>query len=137
MTTIEVIELRTILDSRGNATVEADIYTSGGFGRSAAPSGASTGSLEAKVRPPKEAVDYAVQNVLPALIGMDAADQEGFDEQAPGHRRDCQFRRDRGKYCGCPLACQCEGRGIGTGHPALPLSWRGIRQGSSPSRSGT
>jgi len=81
MTTIEVIELRTILDSRGNATVEADIYTSGGFGRSAAPGGASTGSLEAKVRPPKEAVDYAVQNVLPALIGMDAADQEGFDEQ--------------------------------------------------------
>ena len=81
MTIIEVIELRTILDSRGNPTVEADIYTSGGFGRSAAPSGASTGSLEAKVRPPREAVDFAVQNVLPALIGMDACDQEGFDEQ--------------------------------------------------------
>jgi len=81
MTIIEVIELRTILDSRGNPTVEADIYTSGGFGRSAAPSGASTGTLEAKVRPPREAVDFAVQNVLPALIGMDACDQEGFDEQ--------------------------------------------------------
>ena len=81
MTIIEVIELRTILDSRGNPTVEADVYTSGGFGRSAAPSGASTGSLEAKVKPPREAVDFALQNVLPALIGMDAADQEGFDEQ--------------------------------------------------------
>ena len=81
MTTIEVIELRTILDSRGNPTVEADVYTTGGFGRSAAPSGASTGSLEAKVRPSKEAVDYAIQNLIPALIGMDAADQEGFDEQ--------------------------------------------------------
>jgi enolase len=81
MTTIEVIELRIILDSRGNPTVEADIYTTGGFGRSAAPSGASTGSLEAKVRPPAEAVDNALQNVIPALIGMDAADQEGFDEQ--------------------------------------------------------
>jgi enolase len=81
MTTIEVIELRTILDSRGNPTVEADIYTAGGFGRSAAPSGASTGSLEAKVRPPKEAVDFAIQNVIPALIGMDATDQESFDEQ--------------------------------------------------------
>jgi enolase len=81
MTTIEVIELRTILDSRGNPTVEADIYTTGGFGRSAAPSGASTGSLEAKVRPPKEAVDNAIQNLIPALIGMDACDQEGFDEQ--------------------------------------------------------
>ena len=81
MTTIEVIELRTILDSRGNPTVEADVYTTGGFGRSAAPSGASTGSLEAKVRPPKEAVDNAITNLIPALIGMDAADQEGFDEQ--------------------------------------------------------
>jgi enolase len=81
MTTIEVIELRTILDSRGNPTVEADVYTASGFGRSAAPSGASTGSLEAKVRPPKEAVDFAIQNVTPALVGMDATDQEGFDEQ--------------------------------------------------------
>ena len=42
MTTIEAIELRTILDSRGNATVEADVFTSDGFGRAAAPSGAST-----------------------------------------------------------------------------------------------
>jgi enolase len=57
MTTIEVIELRTILDSRGNLTVEADVHTQTGFGRSAAPSGASTGSLEAKVKEPKEAVD--------------------------------------------------------------------------------
>ncbi len=81
MTTIEVIELRKILDSRGNATVEADIYTSGGFGRSAAPSGASTGTFEAKVRPVDEAIENALENILPALIGMDASDQEGFDEQ--------------------------------------------------------
>ena len=81
MTTIEVIELRKILDSRGNSTVEADIYTAGGFGRSAAPSGASTGSLEAKVRPTDEALDNAIANLIPALIGMDASDQEGFDEQ--------------------------------------------------------
>jgi enolase len=81
MTIIEVIELRKILDSRGNATVEADVYTSNGFGRSAAPSGASTGSLEAKVRSPDEAIENAHANVLPALIGMDSTDQEGFDEQ--------------------------------------------------------
>ena len=62
-------------------TVEADIHTPGGFGRSAAPSGASTGTLEAKVKPPREAVEYAVQNVIPALIGLDACDQQGFDEQ--------------------------------------------------------
>ena len=81
MTVIEVIELRTILDSRGNPTVEADVYTSSGHGRSAAPSGASTGSLEAKVRAPREAVDNAIQNVIPALVGMDTCDQESFDEQ--------------------------------------------------------
>jgi len=81
MTTIEVIELRTILDSRGNPTVEADIHTSNGYGRSAAPSGASTGKLEARVKAPREAVDNAIQNVIPALIGMDAMDQEAFDEQ--------------------------------------------------------
>jgi enolase len=81
MTIIEAIELRTILDSRGNATVEAEVHTTSGSGRSAAPSGASTGTLEAKVRPPKEAIDNAYQNLLPALIGLDASDQEGFDEQ--------------------------------------------------------
>jgi len=81
MTTIEVIELRKILDSRGNATVEADVYTTGGHGRSAAPGGASTGSFEAKVKPVDEALDNAIANLIPALIGMDAADQEGFDEQ--------------------------------------------------------
>ena len=53
MTIIEAIELRTILDSRGNPTVEAEIFTTGGFGRAAAPSGASTGAAEAKVLPPR------------------------------------------------------------------------------------
>jgi enolase len=70
-----------ILDSRGNPTVEAEIFTTGGFGRAAAPSGASTGAAEAKVLPPKEAIDNAVQNLIPALIGMDASDQESFDDQ--------------------------------------------------------
>jgi enolase len=81
MTIIESIDLRVILDSRGNATVEAEVSTANGFGRAAAPAGASTGSREAKVRPPKEAVENALTNLLPALIGMDAADQAGFDEQ--------------------------------------------------------
>ena len=81
MTTIETIELRTILDSRGNPTVEADVYTISGHGRAAAPSGASTGAAEAKVVPPKEAIDHAVENLVPALIGMDSADQECFDAQ--------------------------------------------------------
>ncbi|HVP97505.1 phosphopyruvate hydratase [Methanoregula sp.] len=81
MTIIEAIELRTILDSRGNPTIEAEIVTAGGFGRAAAPSGASTGAAEAKVLPPGTAIENAVQNLIPALIGMDATDQEAFDDQ--------------------------------------------------------
>ncbi|OPY37182.1 MAG: Enolase [Methanoregula sp. PtaU1.Bin051] len=81
MTMIEAIELRVILDSRGNQTVEADVMTTTGFGRSAAPAGASTGSREAKVRPPQDAVENAVSNLIPALIGTDASDQQAFDEQ--------------------------------------------------------
>ena len=81
MTMIEAVELRVILDSRGNPTVEADILTTSGFGRAAAPAGASTGSREAKVLPPREAVESAISNLLPALIGLDASDQTGFDDQ--------------------------------------------------------
>jgi enolase len=81
MTMIEAIDLRIILDSRGNPTVEADVYTTTGFGRAAAPAGASTGSREAKARAPKEAVENGMANLLPALIGLDASDQTGFDEQ--------------------------------------------------------
>ena len=45
---IEHIHSRQILDSRGNPTLEVDVYTSnGGFGRAAVPSGASTGIHEA------------------------------------------------------------------------------------------
>jgi len=79
MTTIEQIILRTILDSRGNETVEAEIYTDCGFGRAAAPSGASTGTYEARVRPPREAVEAAQKNLIPSLIGEDTRDQITFD----------------------------------------------------------
>ncbi|MDG6258093.1 MAG: phosphopyruvate hydratase [Methanomicrobiaceae archaeon] len=79
MTSITRIILRSILDSRGNATVEADIFTENGFGRAAAPSGASTGMYEAKVLPPKEAIENAEKLVIPDLLGRDAADQAGFD----------------------------------------------------------
>jgi len=40
---IEDVQVRKILDSRGNPTIEVDVITWNGFGRAAAPSGASTG----------------------------------------------------------------------------------------------
>ncbi len=80
MTAIELIRMRTILDSRGNPTVEAEVWTENGFGRAAAPSGASTGAHEAVARPAREAVEDAQGRLIPSLIGEDAADQMGFDE---------------------------------------------------------
>ena len=48
MSLIESIHARQILDSRGNPTIEVDVFTeSGAFGRAAVPSGASTGTHEA------------------------------------------------------------------------------------------
>jgi enolase len=79
MTTIEQIRLREILDSRGNPTVEAEIWTLMGWGRAAAPSGASTGTHEAKVRPVRGAIADAEATLLPSLIGEDARDQISFD----------------------------------------------------------
>ena len=79
MTIICEIHLRTILDSRGNPTVEADVYAETGFGRAAAPSGASTGLYEAKVKEPGPAIEFAEKNLIPSLIGQDSRDQVAFD----------------------------------------------------------
>jgi len=81
MTLITDIRLRRILDSRGNATVEADVLTeSGGFGRAAAPSGASTGEFEALELPPTEAIANAREHAVPRLVGeVHAGDQRAVD----------------------------------------------------------
>ena len=80
---IKDINLRKIIDSRGNPTVEADIVTNEGFGRAAAPAGASTGTFEAQAWP-KNNVDLGIsnakENVIPSLIGIPSNDQETFDE---------------------------------------------------------
>ena len=87
MSTIADIFAREILDSRGNPTVEVDVYLEdGAFGRAAVPSGASTGEHEAvelRDGDPKryngKGVTKAVNNVFmkiaDELIGMDATDQ--------------------------------------------------------------
>ena len=70
MTLVTEVRLRRVLDSRGNATVEADVLTeSGGFGRAAAPSGASTGEYEAIELPPSEAIAKARELAVPRLEG--------------------------------------------------------------------
>ena len=87
---IETLQARQILDSRGNPTVEVDVYLEDGtVGRAAVPSGASTGEHEAvELRDGGKAymgkaVTKAVANVnetiRPELIGMDPREQEGID----------------------------------------------------------
>ncbi len=92
MSTIELIQAREILDSRGNPTIEADVKLSGGaLGRAAVPSGASTGEHEAvelrdgdKARYLGKGVLKAVANVngpiRKAVTGRDALDQVGLDQ---------------------------------------------------------
>lgn len=89
---IERVIGRTIIDSRGNPTVEAEVLLSDGtIGRGAAPSGASTGEFEAlelrdgdKGRYGGKGVDKAVQNVntaiCEALKGREAGDIYGVDQ---------------------------------------------------------
>lgn len=90
MANIKSIHARWILDSRGNPTVEADVtLDDDSFGRAVVPSGASTGAAEALElrdggdRFMGKGVDQAVANVndkiAPALVGHDAADQQGVD----------------------------------------------------------
>ncbi|MFB6189052.1 MAG: phosphopyruvate hydratase [Halapricum sp.] len=82
MSLISAITLRRILDSRGNTTVEADVTTEdGGFGRAAAPSGASTGEHEAIELPAADAIENAQADAVPALVGaVDATDQRAVDD---------------------------------------------------------
>jgi enolase len=84
---------REILDSRGNPTVEADVYLAdGSLGRAAVPSGASTGEHEAvelrdgdKSRYLGKGTLKAVKNIeehiAPALLGQDAELQSSIDRQ--------------------------------------------------------
>jgi len=91
MSVISLITAREIIDSRGNPTVEAEVFLeSGAHGQAAVPSGASTGEFEAielrdgdPARYNGKGVLKAVENVneeiAPELIGLDATDQVLID----------------------------------------------------------
>jgi enolase len=91
MSAIKRIHGRQILDSRGNPTVEVDVYLEdGAFGRAAVPSGASTGIYEAVElrdgdktkylgRGVLKAVDNVNKLIAPKLLGYEALDQRGVD----------------------------------------------------------
>ncbi|MCL2736425.1 MAG: phosphopyruvate hydratase [Propionibacteriaceae bacterium] len=92
MATIDFIEAREILDSRGNPTVEVQVVLDDGSqGRSGVPSGASTGAFEAvELRDGDtsryggkgvlKAVDNVVEKIGPELLGFEASEQRLIDE---------------------------------------------------------
>jgi len=91
-TAISNVQARQILDSRGNPTVEVDVYLEdGSFGRASVPSGASTGANEAvELRDDDKktylgkgvlkAVDNVNEKIAPELIDLSATDQVGIDQ---------------------------------------------------------
>jgi enolase len=93
LTTISEIRGRQVLDSRGNPTVEAEVFLDGGASaRAIVPSGASTGQHEAvelrdgneqryKGKGVLKAVENVNSEIAAALVGMDAADQRTLDAE--------------------------------------------------------
>jgi enolase len=77
---IDDILARKIFDSRGNPTIEVDVYLDDGcFGRAAAPAGASTGTYEAVVIPVDDAISKVEMEIRDQLAGENATDQEEID----------------------------------------------------------
>jgi enolase len=79
---IEDVMARKLFNSRGDETLEIDVLTTDGFGRSSAPAGASKGKAEV-ISYPRGGVDEALTKVeeliAPELIGMDAEEQKEID----------------------------------------------------------
>src|SRR5215471_17790056 len=91
-TKISKVHARQVLDSRGNPTVEADVYAGDVRGRAAVPSGASTGEHEALELRDGDKSKYLGKGVLKAVAnvngeiakavgGLDAADQRALDKR--------------------------------------------------------
>ncbi len=86
---IENIKARQVFDSRGNPTVEVDIFSKSHFARASIPSGASTGKYEAVElrdggsvlmgKGVEKVVDIIESKLKDQLIGFDIFDQEGID----------------------------------------------------------
>ena len=89
---IEDVQVRKILDSRGNPTIEVDVVTWNSSGRAAAPSGASTGSREV-VSYPKGGIDEVVREMEDIVLSKNEQilllHREGKDEVEIAKTMDC------------------------------------------------
>ena len=92
MSFIVDVNAREILDSRGNPTVEVEVFLDdGAFGRAAVPSGASTGVHEAVElrdgdmgrflgKGTTQAVNNVLEIIAPAIVGLSAYEQAALDQ---------------------------------------------------------
>ncbi len=137
MSNIAAIHAREVLDSRGNPTVEAEVFLAdGSMGRAIVPSGASTGEHEAvelrdndNSRFVGKGVQKAVENVngeiAEALANWDGFDQRSLDARDDrtrrhGEQRTLGSKRDPGGFHGCGSRFGAEPR-----YSPLPLpGWR-------------
>ena len=130
MSRIIDIHAREVLDSRGNPTVEVEVYTEcGEMGRASVPSGASTGEREAlelrdgdKSRFMGKGVLTAVHNVndilAPEIIGMDVTDQVGIDKKLI----ELDGTKDKSKYgANAILGISMAVARCATNHYGMPL----------------
>lgn len=149
---IEDIEAREIIDSRGNPTVEVDVFLDdGGFGRAAVPSGASKGKYEALElrdgdnerfhgRGIRQAISNVMEEIAPALVGQDALAQGKIDRlliELDGTKN--KSRLGANALLGVSLATACAAAaslGIpffrylsGAGEPRLPLPMMNVLNG--------
>ena len=134
MSYIEEVVAREVLDSRGNPTVEVEVYLDdGSTGRAIVPSGASTGAFEAvelrdgdKSRYLGKGVLQAVSNVndiiADEVIGMNPFDQAALDK----FLIELDGTPNKGKLGANAIL------GVG-GASAFPVHWRSKRQSSSGS----
>ena len=153
-TRITRVHGRMVLDSRGNPTVEVDCHTeSGAIGRAAVPSGASTGRHEAvELRDgglswSGKGVAKALENVngpiADAIMGMDAADQEGIDQamkSADGTAN--KSKMGANAILGASMACLRAAVGsadiwkhISSDKPSLPVPLMNILNGGAHANS--
>ncbi len=129
-TGIEAIWAREILDSRGNPTVEVEVALAGGaMGRTAVPSGASTGiheALELRDGDPAryggkgvlKAIDNIHSIIAPALRGADASLQAALDRRLLElDGTDNKSRLGANAILGVSLACAC----AAAAHAGMPL----------------
>ena len=130
MTRIVDIKAREIMDSRGNPTVEADVFVEGGvMGRAAVPSGASTGTREAVELRDGDKTRYLGKGVLKAVANANGEMRSallGRDVARPGGPRPPHDRARRHRHQVAPRR-QRAARGVAGGRAR-----RGPRQRPEP-----